>query len=109
LTLVSKATEILKVRRAMLSDLLHGRAALTPEMALCIEKASGPDMDHLLRMQLAYMWQKRGNMVGTSRSSDTSQSKDALASFVGQVANLRTDCQSVHPGPARTLATLLEN
>jgi len=51
---VSKAAEILKVRRATLSDLLHGNAALTPEMALRIEKAFGPDMDHLLRMQLAY-------------------------------------------------------
>jgi addiction module HigA family antidote len=51
---VSKAAEILKVRRATLSDLLHGKAALTPEMALRIEKAFGPNMDHLLRMQLAY-------------------------------------------------------
>jgi len=51
---VSKAAEILKVRRATLSDLLHGKAALTPDMALRIEKAFGPDMDHLLRMQLAY-------------------------------------------------------
>jgi addiction module HigA family antidote len=50
---VSKAAEVLKVRRATLSDLLHGKAALTPEMALRIEKAFGPDMDHLLRMQLA--------------------------------------------------------
>ena len=50
---VSKAAEILRVRRATLSDLLHGKAALTPEMALRIEKAFGPDMDHLLRMQLA--------------------------------------------------------
>ena len=51
---VSKAAEVLNVRRATLSDLLHGKAALTPEMALRIEKAFGPDMDHLLRMQLAY-------------------------------------------------------
>ena len=51
---VTKAAEILKVRRATLSDLLHGKAALTPDMALRIEKAFGPDMDHLLRMQLAY-------------------------------------------------------
>jgi addiction module HigA family antidote len=51
---VSKAAEILKVRRATLSDLLNGKAALTPEMALRIEKAFGPDMDHLLRMQLVY-------------------------------------------------------
>jgi len=51
---VSKAADILKVRRATLSDLLRGKAALTPEMALRIEKAFGPDMNHLLRMQLAY-------------------------------------------------------
>jgi addiction module HigA family antidote len=51
---VSKAAEILKVRRATLSDLLHGKAALTSEMAFRIEKAFGPDMNHLLRMQLAY-------------------------------------------------------
>ena len=50
---VSKAAETLKVRHATLFDLLHGKAALTPEMALRIEKAFGPDMNHLLRMQLA--------------------------------------------------------
>jgi addiction module HigA family antidote len=51
---VTQAADILKVRRATLSDLLTGKASLTPEMALRIEKAFGPDMDHLLRMQLAY-------------------------------------------------------
>jgi antitoxin HigA-1 len=51
---VSQAAAILKVRRATLSDVLAGKAALSPEMALRIEKAFGPDMDHLLRMQLAY-------------------------------------------------------
>lgn len=51
---VSKAASILKVRRATLSSLLNCKSALSPEMALRIEKAFGPDMDHLLRMQLAY-------------------------------------------------------
>lgn len=51
---ISKAADVLKVRRATLSDLLRGKAALTPEMAFRIEKAFGPDMDHLLRMQVAY-------------------------------------------------------
>ena len=51
---VSKAAEILKVRRATLADLLAGKASLSAEMALRIEKAFGPEMDHLLRMQLAY-------------------------------------------------------
>jgi addiction module HigA family antidote len=51
---ISKAAQILHVRRATLSDLLHAKSSLTPEMALRIEKAFGPDMNHLLRMQLAY-------------------------------------------------------
>lgn len=51
---VSRAAGVLKVRRATLSDLLAGKASLTPEMALRIEKAFGPEMEHLLRMQLAY-------------------------------------------------------
>jgi addiction module HigA family antidote len=51
---ISKAATLLDVRRATLSDLLNGKASLTPEMALRIEKAFGPDMNHLLQMQLAY-------------------------------------------------------
>jgi antitoxin HigA-1 len=51
---VSAAAEALGVRRATLSDLVNGKASLTPEMAVRIEKAFGPKMDHLLRMQLAY-------------------------------------------------------
>jgi antitoxin HigA-1 len=51
---ISEAASILKVRRATLSNLLNCKSALSPEMALRIEKAFGPDMDHLLRMQLAY-------------------------------------------------------
>ena len=47
---VPKAAEILGVRRATLSDLVNGRAALSPEMTLRIEKAFGIDMD-MLRMQ----------------------------------------------------------
>src|SRR5450756_1519399 len=67
---VSKAAEILKVRRATLSDLLHGKSTLTPEMALRIEKAFGPDMNHLLRMQLAYdvaKTRERGRDIAISR------------------------------------------
>lgn len=48
---VTQAAEILGVRRATLSDLLNGNAALSPEMALRIEKAFGLSMDMLLRMQ----------------------------------------------------------
>ena len=48
---VTKAAEILGVRRATVSDLLHGRSSLSPEMALRVEKAFGVSMDMLLRMQ----------------------------------------------------------
>jgi addiction module HigA family antidote len=51
---VTKGAEILGVRRATLSDLLHGRASLSPEMALRVEKAFGVSMDMLLKMQAWY-------------------------------------------------------
>jgi addiction module HigA family antidote len=48
---IARAAELLDVRRATLSDLVNGKAALSPEMALRIEKAFGVSMDILLRMQ----------------------------------------------------------
>jgi len=51
---VTQAAKTLGVTRPALSALLNGRAALSPEMALRIEKAFGPKMDTLLRMQTAY-------------------------------------------------------
>ena len=51
---VSEAAKVLDVRRATLSDLINGNAALSAEMALRIEKAFGVNMDTLLRMQAWY-------------------------------------------------------
>jgi antitoxin HigA-1 len=51
---VTDAAEILGVTRQALNNLLNEKSALTPDMALRIEKAFGPKMDHLLRMQLAF-------------------------------------------------------
>ena len=51
---IAHAAEILGVRRATLSDLIHGKASLSPEMALRIEKAFDVSMDMLLRMQAWY-------------------------------------------------------
>lgn len=51
---VTKAAEILRVRRATLSALLNGNASLSAEMALRIEKAFAVNMDMLLRMQAWY-------------------------------------------------------
>jgi len=51
---VTDAAKVLGVTRPALSALLNGRVALSPEMALRVEKAFGPKMDTLLRMQTAY-------------------------------------------------------
>jgi addiction module HigA family antidote len=51
---IARAAEILGVRRATLSDLIHGKTSLSPEMALRLEKAFGVSMDTLLRMQAWY-------------------------------------------------------
>ena len=51
---VTKAAKALGVRRATLSDLLNENAALSPEMALRIEKAFGVSMDMLLRIQTSW-------------------------------------------------------
>ena len=51
---VTQAAKALGVGRQALSSLLNERAALTSDMALRIEKAFGPKMEHLMRMQLAY-------------------------------------------------------
>lgn len=51
---VSGAARVLGVSRQALSNLLNGHAALSAEMALRLEKAFGPRMEHLMRMQYAY-------------------------------------------------------
>lgn len=51
---VTKAAEILGVRRATFSDLVHEKAALSPEMALRLEKAFQLKMEMLLQMQAWY-------------------------------------------------------
>ena len=51
---ITRAAQILGVRRATLSDLLNGHSSLSPEMALRIEKAFQVSMDLLLRMQAWY-------------------------------------------------------
>jgi len=51
---VTDAAKVLDVARPTLSNLLNENASLTAEMALRIEKAFGPKMEHLMRMQLAY-------------------------------------------------------
>ena len=51
---VTEAARVLGVGRQALSSLLNGKAALTSEMGLRVEKAFGPKLEHLMRMQLAF-------------------------------------------------------
>ena len=51
---VTAAAKALRVSRPTLSSLLNGRADLSGDMALRIEKAFGVKMDTLMRMQACY-------------------------------------------------------
>lgn len=51
---VTAAAEALRVSRPALSSLLNGKADLSGDMALRIEKAFGVKMDTLMRMQASY-------------------------------------------------------
>ena len=51
---VTDAAKVLGVARPTLSNLLNGKAALSPEMAIRLEKAFGVKMDTLVRMQTVY-------------------------------------------------------
>jgi addiction module HigA family antidote len=67
---VARAAEVLGVRRATLSDLLNGKAGLSAEMALRIEKAFGVSMDTLLRMQVwhdSYITRQRAGQINVKR------------------------------------------
>ena len=67
---ITKAAEILGVRRATLSDMLNEKTSLSPEMALRLEKAFGLDMETLLRMQAwhdTFIMRERAAAVNVQR------------------------------------------
>jgi antitoxin HigA-1 len=67
---VTAAAEVLGVGRPALSSLLNEKAALSPEMALRIEKAFGVRMDTLLRMQArhdAFQMRRREREISVGR------------------------------------------
>lgn len=51
---VTQAAAKLGVTRAALSNFLNANAALSPEMAIRLDKAFGVDMEVLMKMQNAY-------------------------------------------------------
>jgi addiction module HigA family antidote len=67
---VTAAADVLGVSRPALSNLLNGKASLSGDMALRIEKAFGPKMETLMRMQSAYdiaQARKRGGKIRVRR------------------------------------------
>lgn len=67
---VTSAASALDVSRPTLSSLLNGRASLSGDMALRIEKAFGVRMDTLMRMQSSYdiaQTRKRENQISVRR------------------------------------------
>lgn len=67
---VTAAAAALRVSRPTLSSLLNGRADLSGEMALRLEKAFGVKMDTLMRMQVSYdiaRTRKRENEIHVRR------------------------------------------
>jgi addiction module HigA family antidote len=51
---VTAAADALGVARPTLSNVVNGRAAISPEMAIRLEKAFGSTADAWLKMQVAY-------------------------------------------------------
>jgi addiction module HigA family antidote len=67
---VTAAAAALHVSRPALSSLLNGKASLSGDMALRIEKAFGVKMDTLMRMQSSYdiaQTRKRENKIHVRR------------------------------------------
>jgi addiction module HigA family antidote len=72
---VTAAALALRVSRPALSSLLNGKADLSGDMALRIEKAFGVRMDTLMRMQAAYdiaQTRKRESRIHVPRISKSS-------------------------------------
>jgi len=51
---VAQAAKTIKITRQQLHNVVQGRSAVTPQMALRFEKAFGGSADMWLRMQAAY-------------------------------------------------------
>ena len=55
---ISKIADLLDTTRSNMSNVLNGRAAISPNMALRIEAVFGGSAEHLMRLQTAYDFQK---------------------------------------------------
>jgi addiction module HigA family antidote len=93
----SRATEILRVRRATLSDLVNGKAALSPELALRMAKAFGVSMDTRLRMPA---WRDSHTMRQGAAEVDVERYEPAR-SYLGRPVRQSSSSQA-YDGSSRT-------
>jgi addiction module HigA family antidote len=57
---VTEGAKVLRVTRQTLSNLVNGRAGVSPEMAIRLEKAFGGDAETWLRLQMNFdIWNAR--------------------------------------------------
>ena len=71
---VTAAAKVLGVSRQALNNLVNGKAGVTPEMAIRLEKAFGGTADTWLRMQMNYdlaRAMKRENKIKVARYKPT--------------------------------------
>ena len=67
---VTDAAQVLGITRAALSAFLNERAALSPDMAIRVEKAFGVSMETLMRMQNSFeiaQARKRAGEIAVAR------------------------------------------
>jgi len=67
---VTEGAKVLGVSRPTLSSLINGRAGISPEMAIRLEKAFGSTADAWLRMQAAFdlaQARRRESAIGVER------------------------------------------
>jgi len=67
---ITEAAKALGVSRQALNNLIHGKAAISPEMAIRLDKAFGGGAETWLRLQAAYnlaQAKKRANQIKVER------------------------------------------
>ena len=91
-------TSGLGVRRATLSALLHAKAALSPEMALRVEKAFGVSMAMLMRMQAwhdAARMRARAHEIRFSATPRCQRGRHRYVSLAQDAAGRRLGCEQI--------------
>ena len=81
---LAEAAAILGVRRTTLAELLKGEAALSPEIALRIEKAFDINMEVLLRMQAWYDTARNPGRGTRSRGRSLATACRPAASYLSE-------------------------